>query len=150
MTETSRGALTRLLVTMAAAVLVLAGLRAASSVVAPVSIALLITIAWSPASRWLQRRGWHPTVAALTGIVVGVTAVVLLGLLFWSSLLQLQSELPAYAERIGALRDTLTAFVAGLPFEVDTSRLTSAQALQPEAIVGYALGFIGGTDQHSR
>ncbi len=82
--------------------------------------------------------------AALTGIVVGVTVVALLGLLIWSSLLQLQSELPAYEERIGALRDSLTAFAASLPFDVDTSRLASAEALQPEAIVGYVLGFIGG------
>ena len=142
--DKTRGSLTRLLVTMAAAVLVLAGLRAASSVIGPIAIALLITIAWSPASRWLQHRGWHPIVASLMGIVVGVTVVALLVVLIYSSLLQLESALPAYQERIGVLRDSATDLLARLPFNVDTSQLSSAEALQPEAIVGYIVGFIGG------
>jgi AI-2 transport protein TqsA len=142
--DTTHGTLTRLLVTLAAAVLVLAGLRAAASVIGPVAIALLITIAWSPASQWLQQRGWHPILASLTGIVVGVTVVALLVVLIYSSLLQLESELPAYQERIGTLRDSVSDLLARLPFNVDTSQLASAEALQPEAIVGYVVGFIGG------
>jgi predicted PurR-regulated permease PerM len=142
--DTTNGTLTRLLVTLAAAVVVLAGLRAATSVIGPVAIALLITIAWSPASRWLQRRGWHPTVASLMGTIVGATVVALLVLLIYSSVLQLESELPTYQERIGSLRDSVTDLLARLPFDVDGSQLASAEALQPEAIVGYAVGFLGG------
>jgi predicted PurR-regulated permease PerM len=134
--------LTRLLLTIASVVVVLAGMRAASPVIGPVAIALLITIAWSPASQWLQRKGWPPIAASLTGILVGIVAIVLLVLLVWSSLLQLQENLPEYEPRVEALRVSINGFLARLPFE--TSNLLDAESLQPQAIVGYALRFIGG------
>ncbi|MHB0963792.1 MAG: AI-2E family transporter [Gemmatimonadaceae bacterium] len=134
--------LTRLLLTMASVVVVLAGMRAAAPVIGPVAIALLITIAWSPASQWLQRRGWPPLVASLTGTVVGIVVIALLLLMIWSSLLQLQENLPAYEPRVAALRESVNGFLSRLPFE--TSNLLDSEALQPQAIVGYALKFIGG------
>lgn len=134
--------LTRLLLTIASAVVVLAGMRAAAPVIGPVAIALLITIAWSPASQWLQRKGWPPMVASLTGIVVGIMAIALIVLLVWSSLEQLQENLPEYEPRVAALRESINGLLARLPFE--TSNLLDAESLQPGAIVGYALKFIGG------
>lgn len=134
--------LTRLLLTVASAVVILAGMRAAAPVIGPVAIALLITIAWSPASQWLQRKGWPPMVASLTGIVVGIVVIALLVLLVWSSLLQLQQNLPEYEPRVAALRESINEFLSGLPFE--TSNLVNAESLQPQAIVGYALKLIGG------
>lgn len=134
--------LARLLLTLASATVILAGMRAAAPVIGPVAIALLITIAWSPASRWLQRKGWPPMVASLTGIVVGGLAIALLVLLVWSSLLQLQENLPEYEPRVAALRETVNGLLSRLPF--DTSNLLDAEALQPDRIVGYALRFVGG------
>lgn len=134
--------LTRQLLTMASAVVVLAGMGAAAPVIGPVAIALLITIAWSPASQWLQRKGWSPMIASLTGTLVGVVVLALLVLLIWSSLLQLQNNLPEYEPRVAELRGTLESLLSRLPFE--TSNLLSSESLQPQAIVGYALKFIGG------
>lgn len=134
--------LTRLLLTVASAVVVLAGMRAAAPVIGPVAIALLITIAWSPASQWLRRRGWPSIVASLTGIAVGIVVIALLALLIWSSLLQLQENLPAYEPRVESLRASINGFLSRLPFE--TSSLLEAESLQPQAIVGYALTFVGG------
>ena len=130
--------LARLLLTLAAAVAVLAGLRAATSVIGPVFIALLITIAWSPASTRLRTRyRWHPTVAALTGIVLGVIAMTVFVALVWMSLVQLQARLPEYQPRVAAIQQSITLALADLP--LDTSRLFSSETLQPGAIVGYAL-----------
>lgn len=134
--------LTRLLLTIASVVVILAGMRAAAPVIGPVAIALLITIAWSPASQWLQRKGWSAMLASLAGIVVGIVVLALLVLLVWSSLLQLQENLPEYQPRVAALRESISGFLARLPFE--TSNLLDADSLQPEAIVGYALKFVGG------
>ncbi len=132
----------RLLLIAASAVIVLAGMRAAAPVIGPVLIALLITIAWSPGSRWLRKRGLPPTLAALTGIVLGVAALALLALLVWSSLAQLQDKLPEYQARVETLRDSVTSLLARLPF--DSSRLLSTDALQPGAIVGRAMSVAGG------
>ncbi|MGQ0764955.1 MAG: AI-2E family transporter, partial [Gemmatimonadota bacterium] len=130
----------RMLLAMACAVVVLAGMRAASSVIGPIVIALLITVAWSPGSDWLRRRGWNPTVAALTGIVLGVVVVVLIGVLAWSSLAQLQERLPAYQPQMEALWLSVSGLLAQLPF--DTSRLTSLSALQPQSLVGWAVAAV--------
>jgi predicted PurR-regulated permease PerM len=124
----------------ACAVAILAGLRAASPVVGPVVIALLITIAWSPASRWLQRHGWKPVLAALAGVVVVVVGMALVVLVIWTSLAQLQDKLPEYQARIADLRATIGVQLKRLPF--DTSRLFEIEALQPDAVVGYALGLM--------
>ncbi len=122
--------------------IVLAGIRAAAPVINPVLIALLITVAWSPGSRWLRERGWPATVAALTGIVLGVGVVAVIGLLMWSSLAQLQEKLPEYQSRVSALRDSVTALLDRLPF--DTSGVLSSETLQPGAIVERALSVLGG------
>lgn len=126
-----------MLLAAASAIVILAGLRAASAIVGPMAIALLITIAWAPGSLWLQRHGWKPTVAALTGIVLGVLILGLVGLLVWISLLQLQGKLPTYQNRIETLQVQVRGMLANLPF--DTSQIFTSDAVKPGALVGYAL-----------
>jgi len=126
----------------ACAVAMLAGMRVAAPVIGPVLIALLMTIAWSPGSRWLRERGWPATLAALTGVLLGVAMIALIVLLIWSSAQQLQDALPAYQARLSALRDSVTELLARLPF--DTSGLASADALQPGALVERALAVVRG------
>jgi predicted PurR-regulated permease PerM len=139
-TSVSLTPLSRLLLTLASIVAVLAGMRAAAPVIGPVFIALLITIAWSPGSVRLRRHGWHPTVAALTGIVLGVIALTIFVALVWMSLVQLQERLPEYQPRVAAIQQTIAERLAALP--IDTSRLFSSETLQPGALVGYALSAI--------
>jgi predicted PurR-regulated permease PerM len=115
-------------------------MRAAAPVLGPLLIALLITIAWSPASAALQRRGWPPTLAALTGIVVTVAALALFAALVWTSLVELQQKLPEYQPRVEAIREGLAVRLATLPFE--SSHLLQAEMLQPGALVGTALQMI--------
>ena len=130
----------RLLLTLAGAVAVLAGMRAAQSIIGPVLIALIITVAWSPGSEWLRKRGWHPSIAALTGIALGIIGIALFVALVWTSLIQLQGNLPGYQPRIEALQDLVRAKLADLPF--DTSRVLSNNLVSPGAIIGYALKIV--------
>lgn len=127
----------RLLLAAASIVAILAGMRAASSIIAPMMLALLISVAWAPGSAWLQRRGWRPSVAALTGIVLGISVLGLFALLVWASLLQLQGKLPSYQVRIEELQAQARAMLTRLP--IDTSQVFSSEALQPGALVSYAL-----------
>ncbi len=132
----------RLLLTLGCAVLVLAGIRAASPVIGPIVLALLFTIAWSPAATWLRNLGVPPALAALTGIVLGVVVIALFVVLVWSSLDQLQDKLPEYQPRVDAIRQSIAQLLSKLPF--DTSLILRAPSLQPGALVGYAIGFIRG------
>jgi AI-2 transport protein TqsA len=62
----------------AAAVVVVAGVRAVAWLVAPAMLALLVVIAISPVHRWLRGRGAPPWLATLTVVVLvyGVLAIV--------------------------------------------------------------------------
>ncbi len=138
--ETIRGSitpLTRLLLALASAVAILAGMRVAAPILGPVFIALMITLAWSPGSEWLRKRGWRPSVAALTGIVLGILGMALFVGLVWASLIQLQGKLPGYQPRIEALQQLIRLKLSDLPFE--TSGIFSSDVVQPSAIIGYGL-----------
>lgn len=141
MTDTSQSRgfspLARMLLTAASAIAVLAGMRVAAPIIGPILIAFIITVAWSPGSDWLRKRGVHSSVAALAGIAFGVIAIALFVALMWSSLAQLQDNLPGYQPRIAALQDLARQKLADLPF--DTSRVFSGDVFSAGAIVGYAL-----------
>ena len=147
MNDQTRGftPLGRLLLSTAGAVAVLAGMRAAASIIGPVLIALIITVAWSPGSNWLRKRGWHPSLAALTGIALGIVGIALFVALVWSSLLQLQDNLPGYQPRIEALQQLLRRQLSNLP--IDTSRLFTTSVFSPASIVGYALKIVQNVTQ---
>ncbi len=143
MNETTRESitpLTRLLLTLASTIAILAGMRVAAPILGPVLIALMITLAWSPGSEWLRRRGWRPSVAALTGIVLGIFGMALFVGLVWASLIQLQGKLPGYQPRIEALQQLVRDKLSDLPFE--TSGIFSSDVVQPSAIIGYGLATI--------
>lgn len=129
-----------MLLTVASGVAILAGMRVAAAIIGPVIIALIITIAWSPGSAWLRRKGWHPSVAALTGILLGVIGMALFVALVWSSLVQLQDKLPGYQPRIEALQQMISDKLSDLP--IDSSRLFSGEMLRPSSLVGYAVAFV--------
>ena len=129
--------LSRFFLTMAGAIAVLAGMRVAAPIIGPILIAFIITVAWSPGSDYLRKRGWHPSVAALAGIAFGVIGIALFVALMWSSLTQLQENLPGYQPRIAALQELARQKLADLPF--DTSRVFSGEVFSAGAIVGYAL-----------
>jgi len=131
--------LSRFFLTIAGAIAVLAGMRAASSIIGPVLIAFIITVAWTPGSDYLRKRGWHPSVAALAGIAFGVIGIALFVALVWSSVTQLQENLPGYQPRIAALQQMARDRLAALPF--DTSRVFSGEVFSAGAIVQYGLRF---------
>lgn len=81
----------------AAAVVVVAGVRAIAWLVAPAMLALLVVIAVSPAHRWLRGRGAPPWLATLTVVVLvyGVLAVVAVTVLVSGA--RLVAMLPEFA-----------------------------------------------------
>src|SRR4030043_1903932 len=94
-------------------VIVVAGMKAASSILVPFFLAVFIAVICTPPLFWLQRKG-VPKVLALTFILVAILIVGLLfGALIGPSLNDFLRSLPAYQERlsthitalIGWLRD---------------------------------------------
>jgi AI-2 transport protein TqsA len=90
------------LLILASFIIVIAGMKAASSILVPFFLAVFIAFICAPPMFWLQRKG-VPKVLALVAILV---AILFLGLLFGAlivpSLNDFLSSLPDYQERLSA------------------------------------------------
>jgi predicted PurR-regulated permease PerM len=129
------------IVVAASVVIIVAGLRLASPILAPVLFAITLAILFTPTLRRLEGRGL-PTPLALLVMIVGLVAF--LGsvlLVVYFSLLKLQERLPVYqallAERLAPLNDALSNL--GVPADGLPSAWTDGTAL-----VSAALAAIGG------
>ena len=90
------------LLILASFIIVVAGMKAASSILVPFFLAVFIAVICTPPLFWLQRKG-VPKVLALTFILVAILAVGLLfGALIGPSLNHFLSSLPDYQERLSA------------------------------------------------
>jgi len=133
---------------LAAAVVVVAGMKVASPVVVPVLLALFIAAITAPALLWLENKGL-PTLAALLvviGILLGAGA--LLVTLIGASLSEFQSQQPVYQARLETLFEQLQSFLAQITSLLGVSFQISdfASALNPNSIaagVGKAVNEIG-------
>jgi len=88
------------LLILASFIIVVAGMKAASSILVPFFLAVFITVICAPPMFWLQRKG-VPKVLALVLILVAIMVVGLLfGALIGTSLTHFLSSLPDYQERL--------------------------------------------------
>src|SRR3972149_7736512 len=95
-----RKAKTPALLILASFVIVVAGMKAASSILVPFFLAVFIAVICAPPLFWLQRKG-VPKVLALALILVAILIVGLLfGALIGPSLNDFLSSLPDYQERL--------------------------------------------------
>jgi len=90
------------LLILASFIIVVAGMKAASSILVPFFLAVFIAVICTPPMFWLQRKG-VPKVLALVLILVAILVVgLLLGALIVPSLNDFLSSLPDYQERLSA------------------------------------------------
>lgn len=90
----------RMLVALAAFVVVIAGMRASQSIIVPFLLAGFITIILLGPFRWLQAKGLPDWVAMLVVIAVALFLVVLMGGLVGNSIDQFRQSLPRYQTRL--------------------------------------------------
>lgn len=101
-------------VTVTAAIVVLAALRAAQSLVVPVLISLLVTLLAAPLVHLLRRRGWPPWLALGT-VLAGTLAVIAAGFLSVSfGLSSFVADLPLYTDGAARLIDHLLALASSV------------------------------------
>jgi predicted PurR-regulated permease PerM len=123
---------------LAATVVVVAGLRAASSVFVPFLLAGFIGLLCAPALFWLRDRGL-PTPIALIVVLLGLLGIgALFGGLVSSSINEFTRALPSYQKSFGSVMTSLTATLAdvGIDFGISTSE---TNPFDPKA----ALGLVG-------
>jgi AI-2 transport protein TqsA len=102
-----------LILILAGFIIVVAGMKAASSLLVPFFLAVFVAIICAPPLFWLQRKG-VPKVIALILILAGIMGLGLLfGALIGHSLRNFLSSLPGYQERLSTLISTVMGWLHG-------------------------------------
>ncbi|MGP1383640.1 MAG: AI-2E family transporter [Thainema sp.] len=132
--------ITPLLVSLASLVLIVAGMRAISSLLSPILLSLFVVMVTSPLMQWLKARrvpGW----LSYTLVLLGVIAVGLVFIFFLAaSLSQLSAELPAYRNLID---DQLTGLIEWLDsIGVQAQDIRDLEWFQPGRIFQVLISFI--------
>jgi predicted PurR-regulated permease PerM len=110
-TNVKRTAKAPALLMLASFVIVVAGMKAASSILVPFFVAVFIAVVCTPPLFWLQRKG-VPKVLALVLILVAILIVGLLfGALIGPSLNHFLNSLPEYQERLSTYIATITSWL---------------------------------------
>jgi AI-2 transport protein TqsA len=101
-----------ILLGIAAAVIVAAGVQAVAWLIGPAFMALIIVIAVAPVQGWLKRHGWPgwATTVVVILLVYGILIVLALGIVI--SVARLATEVPQYADKFDGLVASATAELA--------------------------------------
>jgi AI-2 transport protein TqsA len=134
---------TKVLLALAAAVIVLYGLSRLSSIVGPVFLALVLTICVYPVKAKLQARG-VPIAVATTAMVVTVFAMLAaLIAALWVSLVQFSRLLPQFQPQIAAYSSNIRSFLHDLGIS-DDQVMALVRSVDPQSLLSAAYSLLGG------
>lgn len=125
----------RLLLPLALAVIVIFGMKYASSVLNPVFFALFLTMGVSPALYWLRRRGVPAWLSVVIIMILTVILLLVFALVMLSAVTQLDEKLPVYEQNLGELASKIQDWFAR--YDIDVGTLTG-DILSPGNILSAA------------
>lgn len=123
--------LARVLIVAAAACVVAAFMRWAASILAPILLALFITIVATPPLQWMRRKGLPKYLAVLIILLVLLDVGSLIALTTTGALEALQTGLPRYQDRLMVLTDELGGWLETMG--IDKSREALRDLISPAA-----------------
>jgi len=129
----------RFLLLMAAFIVVVAGMRAAESILVPFLLSLFIAVVCSPLLSGLKRYGLPNGLAILLIIAIIVVGGVLVGAVVGSSINSFRGDLPEYQQRLLSLSDALQQKLTLIGLNIDPAQWR--EIFNPSA----ALSFAGNT-----
>ncbi len=88
----------RIVMVLAAAVIVLAGMKAATPMLGPIIFSVFLAVIFGMLLHWFEERGLSPRSALILTLVIFFAIVAVFVVVIFSSFFQLQAELPGYQE----------------------------------------------------
>lgn len=132
----------QILLTMASLVIVIAGLRASTTILVPFLLALFISIVCSTPLFWLRNRGlsvWISIVIVIVGILlIGFVIGTLLG----SSIDDFSRNLPAYTAKLNQQYSNMLRFIESRG--IDISRFELMEMLDPDKVMQWVAAIFNG------
>ncbi|KQP01654.1 AI-2E family transporter [Leifsonia sp. Leaf264] len=138
------GLATRVLITLAAASITIAGMAAAKEIIGPIVLSIVLVIIAHPVRAILERRGWARWAATTAVIVVVYLILLALGVLLVTALAQFARLVSESADAFKAQATALTDWIGTLGLSSSqTEALTGA--VDPSAFFGVALSLAEST-----
>jgi AI-2 transport protein TqsA len=128
---------------LACAVVVIAGMRSVADILSPVLLALILTVTASPLGSWLRRRGAPPWSAALALVATVYLVLIGLGGALVVSVSRLIDLMPQYQSEFAQLRADAAEALRGLGIDAQQTQ-DLAQRIQPGAVADAAHAVLGG------
>jgi predicted PurR-regulated permease PerM len=123
------------LLTLAVAVVVVAGLYLGRTVLIPITLAVLLSFLLAPIVNLLRRIHFGRVLSVLVAVVLALGVIVALGGLIGTQLAELAQEVPKYADTIREKVDTVQGFAASemslVMRRLDTSAPSTAPGPKP-------------------
>jgi predicted PurR-regulated permease PerM len=130
------------LLSLAALVVIVAGMRAASGILVPMIVAAFLAVISTGPMKWMLSKG-VPTVLAVVAIVFVIVSVMsIMGVLVGSSLTSFTSSLPAYQDRITEMMAGMFSWIGGLGIDVSSPSLT--ESVDPSAVMRMVSSILAG------
>ncbi len=142
MSSHPRGLGSQSLLTLAALVVIVAGLRQADTLLPPFMLAVLLSILVAPLVLWLERRRVPAPLAVSVALVFVFAALVAFGALLTSAFAGYEEALPGYREEMTARTTSILAFLEARGLEVQSAQI--ADVLHPERLLELSMNFLGG------
>ena len=136
--------ISKFLVVAAAFVIVVSGLKMASSLVVPFLLAVFIAMIVSPLLALLKKRG-IPGVAAIALVIMLIMSIgLMLGAVIGSSLDSFREDMPIYSAKLSAMSESLQQWLSARGIAIDATQWQSS--FDPSAVmslVGSTLASFG-------
>ena len=126
---------TRVLLTAASLIVVIAGLKAAQSILIPVLLALLLAILCSPAVFWLRARRVPDVAAVLLVVLILIGVFTVFGVVVGGSVRGFMEAAPRYQAWLDELGTSLGAWLEARGVEV--GEIKTSDVFQPGALIGF-------------
>jgi AI-2 transport protein TqsA len=136
--DLKKTAVAPVLLILASFIVVVAGMKAASSILVPFFLAAFIAVICTPPLFWLQRKGVPKVIALLLILAVILVVGVLFGALIGPSLNKFLSALPDYQEQLSVHIATLIGWLHQQGVNIPKEEIVGA--LNP----GWVMGLAGG------
>jgi predicted PurR-regulated permease PerM len=126
---------TRVLITLASLIIVIAGLKAAQTILIPFLLALLLAILCSPPVFWLRAHRVPTVVAALLVVLVLLGVFTIFGVVVGGSVNGFMEAAPRYQERIDELGTSVGEWLAARGVQV--GEISTSDVFQPGALIAF-------------
>ena len=114
--------LSGLMITLAAAVVLFAGVQAASSVLGPLLLSVYLTLIFGTLLHWFERKGLSARPALILTLLIFFATIAVFIFMIAGSFIQAMYDLPAYLEKLEGSLETASPFL--LSIGIDPATLT--------------------------